>query len=219
MSLYYSHTLIAKPKDFAPTAAQVQVFMTTIAAQGVIGGQPAAVLRTPSSRISEVLNPVTGELEKFIRKDHKNLRGLDEVAEAIGTLHDYEIEVGGYGTPRMPPLPIECATPYHVGVTCHVCSTLRCTSDLHVEPRERNLPRYGEPWNDGPENGFFSNPHNAKTIKVPHAGCARFWIEFQLGKFLFPRIKDDDLELLNRDIVVEAEQIFGISFVQGCYWG
>ena len=75
----------------------------------------------------------------------------------------------------------------------------------------------------GCQEGPIDNPNTARfrleVIKVPGAGCARFWIEFALGKFLFPEIQGDNLELLNPAIAGEAEQIFGAEFVQGCHWG
>jgi hypothetical protein len=35
----------------------------------------------------------------------------------------------------------------------------------------------------------------------------------------FPEFKKIGLELLKPEIVAEAENAFGIKFVQGCYWG
>jgi hypothetical protein len=67
-------------------------------------------------------------------------------------------------------------------------------------------------------DGYFHNPHTMEIIKVPQAGCSRFWIQFELGKFLCPAV-NNSLELLNPAIVKEAKNVFGIEFVQGCYWG
>jgi hypothetical protein len=70
----------------------------------------------------------------------------------------------------------------------------------------------------GPNSmGIFSNPDTLEMIKVPGAGCSRFWIEFRYGK-VFPNI-EDNLNLLHPTVVTTAEETFGTMFAQGCRWG
>jgi hypothetical protein len=55
-------------------------------------------------------------------------------------------------------------------------------------------------------------------IKWWDAGCARFWIEFEFGKFIYPRVADN-LEVMSPAIVSEAEKCFRTKFAQGCrFW-
>jgi hypothetical protein len=58
-----------------------------------------------------------------------------------------------------------------------------------------------------------------EVIEVAGAGCARFWVEFELGKSLFPPFDRGDLEFLDPGIVAGAERLFGVGFAQGCHWG
>jgi hypothetical protein len=187
---------------------------------GVVPGKPAILFRTPSGKTREYPNPLTGGKIVVELRDHKKLESLGQFENAVADLRDYDIDVSGFGTPKLAPLPIDVISEYHVGVTCFVSSALRSTSDYHDEsgPRE-NVVRYRKLCPETATVGVFSNPHNLEIIDVPHAGSARFWIQFELGKFLFPNIKGGNLELLNPAIVDVATQVFGIPFVQGCYWG
>jgi hypothetical protein len=81
------------------------------------------------------------------------------------------------------------------------------------------VPGYNTPCLEPPNVGYFTDIHTFKPIEVPEGGYARFWIQFELGKFLFPEIRNGNLDLLNPLVVAEAEKVFGIEFVQGCHWG
>lgn len=152
-------------------------------------------------------------------KDHKILQNLGEIANAIESLEDYELQVAGMGRPKLPPLTINFTEPHHVGVTCRVYSKCRSTSNPLEEPSSgEKIIRYGKICSELQTDGLFTNPHNGENFKIPDAGCARSWIEFELGKFLLPEFTKNNLELLNPFIVAEAERIFGINLVQGCYW-
>ena len=66
--------------------------------------------------------------------------------------------------------------------------------------------------------GVFPNPWTGGVIEVADAGCARFWIEFEFGKFIYPKITDN-LEVINPKIVSAGEECFGTKFAQGCrFW-
>src|SRR5580765_4127126 len=113
MSLNYSHTLIPKPKQFLPSPAQVQGFLTTMVRIGVMGGEPATILRTPSKRTREIQNPFTGKAEVHYISDVRDVR-LAEVAASIKPFGDFRVEVSGMGRPAIPPLPLDFSDPYHV---------------------------------------------------------------------------------------------------------
>jgi len=222
MSIYYAHTLITKQKDFIPSASQTERFLSAMVFQNVVPGNPSITLRTPTGKFREYphINPFTGEKIRFEIRDRKNLMNLDEITKALESLDDYELEVAGVGRPDLPPIPLEFNEPYHISVTCFVNLAYRSTSDLHDESDcDEKAPPYRESCLGLPKVGFFSNPHNMEVIKVPEAGYARFWVEFGLGKSLFPELKNYSLDILNPQIITEAENVFGVEFVQGCYWG
>jgi hypothetical protein len=220
MSMRYSHTLIPKSSEFIPSATQIQSFLSIIVVRGVMGGKPTFVLRTPSIRTREGRNPFTGKMEIYRMKDHTELQSADHIADAIAILKDYDIGASGMGTPKNPPIPLDFDGPYHVCVNCVVSSELLSTSDLHEESRfKREVPSYREPCDGAAKCGFFSNPHTLDIIEVPDAGCARFWVEFQLGKSLFPPFTRGNLQFLDPDIVAQAESLFRVPFAQGCDWG
>jgi hypothetical protein len=220
MDEQYSHTLIALPKDFAPAPIQVEQFLTTMLAQNVVPGTPTISLRVPTGKTREYpyLDPFTGRNLIVELRDRKDLQAPTETAAAIDRLRDFDLEITGVGLPKLPPLPIDFHEPYHVAVTCYISSQLRSTSDPH-EPLTlgKKLDLYGSIFTEDPGDGYFIHPHTMDVMKVPNAGCSRFWIEFELGKFLCPKI-GNTLELLNPIIVKDAEDIFGIKFVQGCRW-
>jgi hypothetical protein len=104
-------------------------------------------------------------------------------------------------------------------MTVVVSSELRSTSDTYngFDPPLVETPAFGTPCRPEITRGFFSNLHRGTVVEVADGGSARFWIEFELGKFLFPLL-EDNLDLLEPAIVQAAQQVFGIEFVQGCHW-
>jgi len=222
MGEQYAHTLIAKPKDFTPSASQVQKFLSFLVAQNVVPENPVIVLRIPTGKMRQFpnLSPAMNQRLGVEIKDQKKLQSLDEIAAIVKTLQDYELDVASMGRPKLQPLPISFNEPYHVGITCYVYSKCRSTSDPHEESLgDEETICYGRICSEQQQDGLFTNPHSGETFRVPDAGCALFWFEFELGKFLFPEFTNNNLKLLNPFIVTEAERTFGIEFVQGCYWG
>jgi hypothetical protein len=64
----------------------------------------------------------------------------------------------------------------------------------------------------------FRHPRRDLEFTIPKAGCARFWIEFRFGKWLYPRVRES-LDLIHPDILAKAEEAFRTGFAQGCLWG
>jgi hypothetical protein len=221
MGIYYSQTLIPKNKEFRPQAAQVGAFCSAMALLGVILPDAKATLHAHTGKTRVMRNPITRKEQIVPFPDAFPLDSLDQIEKAAVGHDAYWVEVGGMGQPKTVPLPLDFTGPYHVGVTCNIRSELVSTSDLHEESGSRlSATYYGEPCAASASMGLFSNPHNLEVIKVPDAGCAKFWLEINLGKGLFPRIEGGDLKILNPLIVEEAERAFdGVRFVQGCYWG
>ncbi len=220
MSEQYTHTLIPVPNHFKPTAEQVQAFLEQMIKLGAVEGTLSLTGRTLSKQVRTATNPFTGEKITIPMRDRFAIPSVSKVAEAIAGLGDYSVALSGTGVPKTPPVPLEFTEPYHVGITCRNSRTLCSTSDLHLDEAWHQAPAaYGAPSHEERETGFFTNPHTGETVEVAHAGCASFWIEFELGKFLFPKIDVGDLEILNPVVVGKAVAIFGVHFVQGCVWG
>jgi hypothetical protein len=217
--MQYCHTLIPISKEFKPSPAQVQDFLAAMVSLCAIGGESAVVMRTPSSRTRVGMNPFTRQMVSFPMKDRAELPNASAISEAIAGKEAFEIEVSGSGRPKNPPIPIEFDGPYYLAIKCRVSSELCCTSNQQEQLEdEPELPFYGRPCSGVPKLGLFVNPHTRDRITVPDAGCANFWIEFELGKFLFPSFEQHDLQFLNPLIIDEAVDVFGVRFVQGCNW-
>jgi len=120
---------------------------------------------TGKTREYPYVNPFTGKNLTVEIKDIKKLGALTEIATAIHQLRDFELEVTGVGLPKVPPLTIDFNEPYHIGITCHVYSQLRSTSDPHDEPasKEKVIP-YRELLPEMVAEGYFNNPYNMKPI-------------------------------------------------------
>jgi hypothetical protein len=221
----YGHTLIPRSSHAVPTAAQVEQFVNWILAAGVVPANPQphlAIIRG----YQDIPNPFTGAVFRMLKKESRPI-DPNQIAHAVASLSDYEISLGAGGVPKLPPLPLPADAPreYHVEMTIVVSSWLRSTSDTYngFDLPLVDVPQFGEPISaasskSASDVGYFSNMHTGTLIEVAGAGAARFTIEFELGKFLFPPLTDH-LELLAPEIVRQAEQTFATQFAQGLHWG
>ena len=86
------------------------------------------------------------------------------------------------------------------------------------KPNFQNVPEFGTPCAGVAVVGIFTNPWTCSVIEVPGAGCARFWIEFEFGRFIYPEV-DTSLDVFDPAFVGNAEACFETKFLQGCrYW-
>jgi hypothetical protein len=221
MSEQYAQTLIPLDKGFVPSSEMVGDFLSSIINMGVVPPPVFITIRTPTWKTREVPNPFTGGKVAIPIKDHHKFENFGQFKTAAERLPDYEIEVSGMGIPVIPPVPIQFAEPYAAEVTCIVSSRLRSTSDYHETESESksSIIPYGQPSDVADASGVFCHPETLEVIEVPGAGCARFWVEFRLGKFLFPKLVGGNLQILHPAITAEAERIFAQCFVQSCCWG
>jgi hypothetical protein len=51
-------------------------------------------------------------------------------------------------------------------------------------PNDQSVPDFGEACAVESKNGIYSHPWTGEVIEVPDAGCVRFWIELEFGKWL-----------------------------------
>lgn len=169
-------------------------------------------------------NPLTGEMVFVPQRYYTVLSDLGALPLQVEGLDQYEFEVSGIGPPKLSlfefnlgRVPFE--SPFEFRWRCCLRREIVSTSDYHGDqPGGRESLAFDQPVDKIRHTGYFSNPETLETITVPSAGCARFRVEFALGKGLFPKIREG-LDLLNPLVLAEANRIFGVSFAQGCWWG
>lgn len=210
----YSHTLIPGQVDFAPNPGQVAAFLESLVSMGAAPLEPDIVVSKLSGKVRSVTNPFTLQTETFPMRQSERVQELSAVAGALTGLDDYNVTLAGTGPPALPPLEFDFMGVYGFLVHCCLRDEVVSTSDSHDEhPTES----FGRPCSSRSPRGVFHHPDTLEVIEVPGAGCARFWIEFEFGKMLFPRIQDR-LDVIEPSIVHAAEREFAIEFVQGCHW-
>jgi len=219
----YIHLLIASKTDFCPSPEAVMKFLRGVVDFGVVGDAPAIHFRTlkrvpPQVRTGR--NPLTGEpieirMPTRVADRQRTLASLAELPSAVGAANEYDVNVSGQALPKVAPLPIDFDQPYHLRIGCRVRAHAVSLSGV-------DRPSAPRPFEDCAETetmGFFTDPHTGKEIQAPGGGCARFWIEFELGKWLFPKIENGDLRVLNPRLEKLAVKCFRTNFVQGCVCG
>jgi len=223
----YVHTLIAANSGFVPASSQVALFFNILITSlnfRVISDrrfQPELRIMKPSGRFRSFIN-LTGESESFPISDHIKVEGIADIQPLIQHLEHYGVLLPGEWEMKHRPLVllatdgVPYSDSYVCEVSCHLRPGLVSTSDWDVEALPgQDVPIFGKPHKGGDEAGVFSHPWTHQRIEVPNAASARFWIEFEFGKFLLPQMADS-LDLLNSLIVAKTEECFQTRFVQGC---
>lgn len=213
--MQYTHLLIAQPREFVPRPTDLTTYWHALTHIGAapMGGKILVLKSTHITRM--VMNPFTGEEIPRPVYERVALESLEELPESVGLLDDYDVYIAGRGPPRTPPLPISFDSEYHLAIKYHVRRQPEETSIWRNEI-ERNACAGGVQVPDD-DVGIFRSPTTGEFIKVSRARLARFWIEFELGKFLFP-VVHNTFDLLNSEIVGAANEVFGTLFVQGSRW-
>jgi hypothetical protein len=214
----YTHTLIPDRSDFVPEPKQVASFFEGLIELGAAptNGQIRGVRLSGESR--SFLNPFTKAMDSFPIWKPMEVDGLAAITMAVEELNDYNLILEGEGPPKVPALLFSNEGRYGFAVHCCLRREVVSTSNWHEEsPIKRSVTLFGQRCTLENRLGIFSHPDTLAIIEVPNAGCARFWIEFEFGKMLFPEI-DDRLDLMEPSIVRFAEDRFRIKFAQGCCW-
>jgi hypothetical protein len=215
----YSHTLIPDRVDFAPKPEQVRAFLDSLVSLGAAPLKPNVAVAKLSGEGRSVVNPFTGKTEKFPMWKIVKVTDNASIPKTLRGLDDYSVRLSGKGPPKLPPFEFELKIKYDFLVHCSLRAEVVSTSDCHDEfAFKRKVAFFGQPCSAKDRLGVFHNPKTGKVIEVPKAGCARFWVEFEFGKMLFPDI-ENRLDIIEPSILEVAEKEFGITFVQGCHWG
>jgi hypothetical protein len=214
----YTHTFIPDRADFAPDPKQVGSFLASLMTLGAAPLNPTVTTSKLSGEVRTFKNPFTGKTDSFAMRKTETLKNVAAVPGALKGLDDYNVTVAGKGPPKLRAFVFDFKGKYDFLVHCCLRSEVVSTSNWHDEvPIKRNVKSFGEPCSSTERLGIFHNPNTLEIIEVPKAGCARFWIEFDYGKMLFPAIVDR-LDLIEPKIVAAAEKEFTVEFVQGCRW-
>jgi hypothetical protein len=224
----YVHTLIAADPAFVPRSLQVERFFEILTGSfrfRIIAHtrfQPGLRVLKPSGRFRSATNSFTGETFSFPMPNQIRVERIADVPPMIESLEDYNVLASGEWVPEYRPLvllttdgvPFEGS--YNCEASCHVRPEPVSTSCWNkiASPNGPSVLDFGEACRPERGMGIFWHPWTGKVIEVPRAGCARFWIELEFGKFLLPKMADD-LDLLNPAMVAKMEECFGAKFVQG----
>lgn len=229
----YIHTLIAADSAYVPQPAKIAEFFSLLATLGfemvrdASRSLPGLRVMKPGTRTRVGWNSVTSEVFAIVPvHDQISVDRPHDIPALIEGLREYRVSGSGEWPAGCAPIYLfkSDKTPFEetafCEVSCNVSPAPVSTSswDSEAGPNVRNVPAFGEPCMGRATVGIFPNPWTGEVIEVQNAGCARFWIEFEFGKFLYPEIQDN-LEVLKSSLVHVAMDCFHIEFNQGCrFW-
>jgi hypothetical protein len=215
----YVHTLIPQDAEFCPKPEQVSRFVDGLTKLRAAPLEAQLKILKPSGRVRSFTDPLTGEIRTIPAKEIIALDGVASLGRVISTLDQYVLAMEGHGPPTLPAFPLyvsgaHFADTYAYSVHCCLEAGPVSMCDLGDEQNDKEVPVFGEPCPKESGTGFFRHPITSALIEVENASWARFWIEFEFGKWLLPKI-DDSLNILNPEITSLANECFGLVFVQG----
>jgi hypothetical protein len=231
MGMSYSHLLIPGRAAYAPRPGQIADFFAALIEIGAAPENPKlwawADFESPTYAKRKGWKKFqtlrVGELTAVTyTATFKDVAGLREALHALQDLDEYNVSMFGSGPSKLSLFPaytfvdgkrVPYDGPWHLEARC------RLEPDIVSTSRNCSPAPLGNPCNPTQRTGSFRNPETGEAIRVPNAGRARFWIEFNLGKWLFPEIKDNNLDLLPASIVQAAQKAFAVRFAQGCDHG
>jgi hypothetical protein len=215
----YVHTLIPQDAQFCPSPEQLTRFVDGLSKLGAAPLDAEFRIIRPSGRVRSFTDPLTGEIRTIPRKETIALDGAANLDRIISALDQYVFAMEGHGPPSLPAFPLYVnGAPFEdtYGFSVHCCVEAKpvSISDLGDEEARSDVPFFGQPCGEQRGNALLRHPLTSVPIEVANASSARFWIEFEFGKWLLPKI-GDSLDILNPAIAHLASQCFGVTFTQG----
>ncbi len=213
MGLQYAHMLIPERPDFVPEPDQVSNFFQKLVTMGSAPSDATIRFGKYSGRARHGANPLTGEKISIPVRDFVVLKDVSEI-ESAPDLNEYDLAMSGKGPAQLPPFAlyaieegkeVEFGDAYAYEIRGRLRSQVVSTS---------GTPDFGQPCSRASRSGKFSHPRTGNSIEVPNSGCARFWVEFEFGKWLFSKIVDN-FDVLEPTILKAATEAFDTSFAQG----
>ncbi|HTW47024.1 MAG TPA: hypothetical protein VMD92_03685 [Acidobacteriaceae bacterium] len=227
----YIHLLVPERPGFTPTPQQVEQFIERISTSDgfqLLSGspwQPGLAVTWPTGKFRTAQDPWTGEMmtTNVPVSENVRLKRPAEIPGLIEPLSNHTVLLSGKWSAEY--RPIALFTPdgasfekdYLCTVSCRQRPEPVTMSEVwnEAEREARRLPDFGAPCGSAGGPGYFTHPSSGNTIEVPGAGCARFWIEFEFGKFIFPRMKHG-VDSIAKPLLSSAEESFGVRWAQGC---
>lgn len=215
----YLHTLVPADAKFVPTPEQVARFAKGLSALSAAPLKGQLILIKPTDRLRMFKDPMTGETRStsIPVTERVTLENITDLAATLAPLQQYFVALDGEGPPALPPFTLYAEDApftqnYGFVVRCCLKAEPVSMSCLGGEQTGNEMPFFGQPCSR--QDALFRHPFTGKLIEVANAGSARFWVEFEFGKWLLPKIVDS-LNILDPAISNMAEQVFAIKFAQG----
>jgi hypothetical protein len=243
MSEYYTQYLIPVLPEFRPEPGAVAEFAQGIISNGNVPS-PSRVAFLPvtkeEGRVRPIRNAVTGETVHMRApsrrcEQEEKLSAASQIAEHAANQREYDVVITGQGFIAVSPCAVgyvendiwkPTVEAYKLEVRCQVRGDVVRLYYLESEedvdkPMDMDFtnyrPWFGEDCSVDEREGIFVHPEIG-AFRIPNAGCGKFWISFNFGKFLFPLLKDKTVNVLDDSVVSLARKVFGCDFVQACYW-
>jgi hypothetical protein len=239
----YTHLLIPVSKTKSATIQEVCAFLEQMIQMGSIGKEHkvgfSKVARV-EQRVQEVRNPFNGQLLRRKNPSRKGQRpedvaALSDVVLRVEQEQDYNVFVSSTSRPANPPLEVGFAEmnkdwqpwsgpDYYLGIRCCVRSSLVgiCPPGSVENPEDPRpevpVPIFDDECGEELPDGCFVHPQRQRVIRIPKVGCGRFWVEFEFGKWVYPRLESDGAPPLNHSVTELARHTFGTEFIEGCLW-
>jgi len=216
----YVHTLIPQDAQFCPKPEQVRCFVDGLSTLGAAPRNAELKIVKPSGRLRSGTHPLTGEIITIPGKELIAVDSSANISRVVSSLDQYEVAMEGQGPPTLPAFPMydlngaAFVDTYGFSVRCCVEAQPVSMSNLGDEETGDDLPFFGEPCRKPSGSALFRHPLTSVLMEVANASCARFWVEFEFGRWLLPKI-DNSLEILNPAITGLANRCFGLEFAQG----
>ena len=216
MSEQYVHLLIPNRMNFVPRPSQVTAFIACLIEVGSAPLNPTFRIGKLSGKLRFGTDSVTGQRISIPRRDFTQFQSASELTKHLSGLEDYDLVISGQGPASIPPFAVFTIAggrqTEYIGTYAY---------DVHCHARKEPVsmcddPPFGSPFSFEGE-GVFCHPTSEATIRIPNAACARFWVEFEFGKWLFPMV-GTSLAVIRPSILDHAVGCFGVRFAQGCTW-
>jgi hypothetical protein len=223
----YAHLLISADPEFIPDPVHVAAFFDLV--QRDFGFRyvkspkewmPGILAQNSEERVMKSLDPYTGEERLLTVPKWFELEQTAGILPFITGKAKYGVRVSGKWLPTDVPLEVVLCdgTPFEQDLICFVSCAQRakpvCTGDWWGEKRN-GACEFGFDDPDSPlqSTGIFTHPCTGKRLEAPDAGSAKYWIEFEFGKWLVPKMADS-FDVLQPAFVDAVQKCFGARFVQ-----
>jgi hypothetical protein len=220
MSELYRHLLIPANVSFLPERTQIAAFYDQLDDLGALPKDRSFVTILKTGRTMLIAeDQITGE--PVYGPELKILRFTDFTSAFHSTHNEgwFEFIVEGWGPASIRPFEVYSADDYatrQLGEVSEKPYEYSIYCNLRSEVEQVHWSAFGDHPGEGPsDSGTIEFPWGNSLIQSSGPACARFTIEFGIGDFLVPALKDS-IEILDERLVRAANQIFDTRFTQAC---